>query len=828
MFVRWDNLTLDAEQGTRLPGYRDPAVVRRFDAPEALETRFYEVRAKSVLNKVPDASKMPFRWTINPYRGCSHACVYCLGGETPILMADGSHKPLSDLREGDRIYGTVQDGRYRRLVRTEVQAHWSTVKPAFRVTLEDGTALVASGDHRFLTQKGWKHVKGAGQRPHLTGTSVLVGTGAFAEAPAFGADFRQGWLRGVQARAAAIADAAVRKRLQAYLAIEGRINAAVAVGGGGQLTLGDDPATSVRWPLSPSDEWRRGLLSGLFDVDGSTRGGVLRVAVGDDVALRWAAASLSHFGFDALVEEGRGDEPRSIRLRGGLRERLRFGHLTAPASLRRHALEGAALPGGGRLKVASIEPLGTMRLYDITTGTGDFIADGVVSHNCFARPTHTFLDFDAGRDFEKEIVVKVNAPEVLRVELARPKWKGEHVAMGTNTDPYQWVEGKYKLMPGIWAALRDARNPCSVLTKSPLVLRDLPLLREINAVASVSANLSVPTIDPKMWRATEPHTPHPKARLEAVAELNRNGIPTGILAAPLMPGINDDPKQVETILQAASDAGATGVGGIALHLRGEVRGVFMDWLRSERPDLVPRYERLYARGAYAPEPERRRLAGLLRRPGLDRFSRDPVWDRPDHAGLRSPDAPRDPRHGADPADAPGPHHPSGAAGSSDATRSAVAAHTPDAARSPVAARSADAAGSPVAVGSSDAASTADAARSSDAARSPGAARSPDPAAFDLGLRDPASRDGFSDAARTAAPERFTGAVERDAGREETARVAAWFHRENAGLGREQPLASSRSTADDFYVRGEDKEGGLRKACHGWRGEVPEDPQTSLF
>ena len=329
VFVRWDNLKIESEEATRLPGYRDPAVVRRFDAPEALETRFYEVRAKSILNRVPEASAMPFRWTINPYRGCSHACVYC-----------------------------------------------------------------------------------------------------------------------------------------------------------------------------------------------------------------------------------------------------------------------------------------------------------------FARPTHTFLGMDAGRDFEKEIVVKVNAPEVLRRELRKPSWAGEHVAMGTNTDPYQWVESKYRLMPGIWEALRDARNPCSVLTKSPLVLRDLALLQEIAKVTDVSANLSVPTLEPKAWRATEPHTPHPKARLEAVAELNRAGIPTGVLIAPLMPGINDDPRQVEEILEAAAAAGATGIGGIALHLRGEVRGVFMDWLRSYRPDLVARYEQLYARGAYAPAPERARIAALLRRPGSPPPSR---FQRARDPALRGPD-----------------------------------------------------------------------------------------------------------------------------------------------------------------------------------------------
>jgi len=236
---------------------------------------------------------------------------------------------------------------------------------------------------------------------------------------------------------------------------------------------------------------------------------------------------------------------------------------------------------------------------------------------CFARPTHRYLDFDAGRDFEREIVVKVNAPEVLRVELARRSWAGEHVALGTNTDPYQWVEGRYRLMVGIWEALRDAAegagNPCSVLTKSPLLLRDLPLMLEIARRTSFSACLSIPTLDEKAWRATEPHTPNPRARLEAVAELNRAGIPTGVLIAPLMPGINDAPHQVEPLLEAAARAGASSVAGTALHLRGEVRDVFMGWLRAQRPDLVPRYEELYrGRRAYVPRGERERLARMAR------------------------------------------------------------------------------------------------------------------------------------------------------------------------------------------------------------------------
>jgi len=167
-------------------------------------------------------------------------------------------------------------------------------------------------------------------------------------------------------------------------------------------------------------------------------------------------------------------------------------------------------------------------------------------------------------------------------------------------------------MPDIWTALRDSGTPCSVLTKSPLLLRDIALLRALAETVGFTANLSVPTLDEKAWRATEPHTPHPRKRLEAVAELNRAGIPTGILVAPLMPGINDDPRQVEAILAEAAEAGAGHVSGIALHLRGEVRQIFFDWLRVHRPDLVDRYERLYRRGAYAPAQERERLSRLVR------------------------------------------------------------------------------------------------------------------------------------------------------------------------------------------------------------------------
>lgn len=227
---------------------------------------------------------------------------------------------------------------------------------------------------------------------------------------------------------------------------------------------------------------------------------------------------------------------------------------------------------------------------------------------CFARRTHPFLDLDAGRDFEREIVVKVNVPELLRAELARPSWRRELVALGTNTDPYQWVESRYRMMPEILAALEEAETPVSVLTKSPLLLRDIEIYERMARRLPVSVNLSVPTLDEEVWRATEPHTPSPAARLDAVGELRRRGIDSGVLVAPLMPGINDDPEQVQPIVERAREAGASFLGGVALHLRDEVRDVFFGWLRAKRPDLIPRYEKLYANDRAYLRPAQRRHA----------------------------------------------------------------------------------------------------------------------------------------------------------------------------------------------------------------------------
>jgi DNA repair photolyase len=229
---------------------------------------------------------------------------------------------------------------------------------------------------------------------------------------------------------------------------------------------------------------------------------------------------------------------------------------------------------------------------------------------CFARPTHTYLDMNAGSDFERRIVVKVNAPEMLDRELAARRWKGDHIAMGTNTDPYQRLEGRYRLMRGIVAALRDHRNPFSILTKGTLILRDIDLLVEASKVAPVSAAFSIGTLDEQAWKRTEPGTPHPKARMDAVRALNDAGIPTGVLVAPILPGITDGPRQVRRVVEAAIEARATHVSPVLLHLRPGVREEFMPWLQAEHPDLVSRYEEMYRR-PYGSPAARRELAGRV-------------------------------------------------------------------------------------------------------------------------------------------------------------------------------------------------------------------------
>src|SRR5256885_16612503 len=177
---------------------------------------------------------------------------------------------------------------------------------------------------------------------------------------------------------------------------------------------------------------------------------------------------------------------------------------------------------------------------------------------CFARKTHTYLDLDAGQDFDSRVVVKVNAGTLLRRELSRPRWSREHIAMGTNVDCYQRAEGRYRLMREILAALRDFANPFSILTKGTLILRDLDLLRQAAKVTQVGLNLSIGFVDETLWRAVEPGTPSPRRRLDVLRQLTDAGFEVGVLVAPILPGLSDDDESIDATVAALAEAGARG------------------------------------------------------------------------------------------------------------------------------------------------------------------------------------------------------------------------------------------------------------------------------
>jgi DNA repair photolyase len=636
-----------------LPGLR--GLLRSVRVPEFAGTTFHEVEAKSVLNRVPGDSPVPFRWTVNPYRGCGHACVYCLAGPTRVLLADGRTRPIADLRIGDAVVGTAPGAGHggegaRRYVRTTVLAHWSTAKPAYRLTLTDGTGVVASGEHRFLTGRGWRHLTGgwcrSGRRPHLRPGDVLLGPGALPVAREHPGSYREGYLYGLfraDAAAEVVRDGRIdlsfpsaRIELEAlgrahhFLAAAPAAPRLVAVGAGSIGARAGIPPIehAARRPRDPDDDWCAGFLGGVADAAGGSAGGVLNLTVPDDELLGLAAGALYRLGFAFAVEPvsashvgGAGRRARLLRIGGGSRELHRFLGVADPAVSRLRDLADAPVSGDAGLEVVDVRPLGTtVPMFDITTGTGDFVAEGAISHNCFARNTHTYLDLDAGADFDRQIVVKVNVARVLDREVRAPRWRREPVAMGTNTDPYQRAEGRYRLMPGIIDALARSGTPFSILTKGTVLGRDLPRLSAAAVDVPVGLGVSIALLDRALQARLEPGTPSPAARLDLVRRITDAGLPCGVMVAPVLPLLTDSAEALDALLARIAAAGATGASVLALHLRPGTREWFLEWLAREHPALIEPYARLYRRGKYVDPEYRRALAErvtpLLRRHGL--------------------------------------------------------------------------------------------------------------------------------------------------------------------------------------------------------------------
>ncbi|MFD4182586.1 Rv2578c family radical SAM protein [Rhodococcus sp. NPDC058514] len=254
---------------------------------------------------------------------------------------------------------------------------------------------------------------------------------------------------------------------------------------------------------------------------------------------------------------------------------------------------------------------------------------------CFARPSHEYLDLDAGRDFDSQVVVKMNVAAVLRREVGRRSWKREHVALGTNTDPYQRAEGRYRLMPGIIGALAESGTPFSILTKGTLLRRDLPLLTMAAQQVPVGIGVSLAIGDPDLQKAIEPGTPSPKARLDLIRAITDAGFDCNVMVAPVIPYLTDSTRHLDALLGAIAEAGATGVTVFPMHLKGSTRGWFLNWLAEEHPALIRRYRQLYGRGAYVtPEYQawlRDRVRPLVEKYGLGGRSDHRRRDQPEPA-----------------------------------------------------------------------------------------------------------------------------------------------------------------------------------------------------
>ncbi|MGL4254833.1 MAG: radical SAM protein [Microbacterium sp.] len=318
----------------------------------------------------------------------------------------------------------------------------------------------------------------------------------------------------------------------------------------------------------------------------------------------------------------------SIRLTGGPPARWRFFDLTQPAITRKLDMIGAAVKTVTPLRIIAIEDLGeSIDMIDITTSTGDFVANGVISHNCFARGTHEYLELDAGRDFDSQVIVKINVAEVLGKELRRGSWTHQPVMLGTNTDPYQRAEGRYRLMPGIVGALTESGTPFSILTKGTLLRRDLPLLTDAAQHVNVSIAMSIAVFDDALQHVIEPGTPTAAARLETVRAATEAGFRVTVFLMPIMPHLTDSIAAIDDALTRIKAAGAVRVVYGALHLRPGAKQWFMQWLQREHPELVSSYLGLYpGASANAPKAYRawlaKRVRPLLRVHRLDGHAED--------------------------------------------------------------------------------------------------------------------------------------------------------------------------------------------------------------
>lgn len=578
-----------------------------------------EKPCKTALSKTGVSS---YDYTVNPYTGCENACVYCLDGDTSILMSDGTSRPIRDVRIGDEVVGVLRiRGRQSHshiFVKTPVLNHWRVVRPAIEVTLENGTRIVCSGEHRWLTERGWKYtvgeMQGPGRRPYLTKSNFLRGLGYTVRTPEQSTEYRKGYLAAVirgdallhhydysyQRRKRrdeqhhfrlAMKDTAAVRRVYEYLLSFGiktnwfkfRLSASsqyVDAIRTNQRELCERLEALITYDTNP--EWLRGWMAGIFDAEGSGTSGerraIIRISNKDELILKTTRQALEYYGFKFKREDYPRQPTSAIRVKGGTAEYMRFFELIGTAIPRKIVLEGMAVKG--RFRIVSIVKLGEEReMYDITTGTGNFIANGLVSHNCYANFMRRFSGHirDPWGSF---VDVKVNLLDVLGKEL--PRRPGGKIWLSSVCDPYQPLEGKYELSRGVIDLVsRDSGFSLSILTKSSLLLRDLDLIERMKD--RVDVGFTITTFSQNVQPIFEPYASRVTDRIKALGRLSEAGIDTWVFIAPILPYATEEDLQLG--LQRLARAGVKRLMTDRYNARGMIIQRTIDAYRQWRRDI---------------------------------------------------------------------------------------------------------------------------------------------------------------------------------------------------------------------------------------------------
>jgi DNA repair photolyase len=577
--------------------------------PSRPPTLFYRDTSRSILaeNQSPDVG---FRFSLNPYRGCEHGCVYCTSPDTPILHADMSWRRIGEVRIGDELAAFDEHStpkQTRKFRKATVEAVWWSKQTTLRLITERAD-VVATAEHRWLQARDFRWSRTAELAPGRCLRRIPMVAG-----PRIDDDYRAGYLVGLTLgdgtyrfqpgwtgnlrrfpkaywRVALVDDEPLLRAVE-YLrcfCVETSIRP-FSPAFGNRKPLNQVSVQSLRRLATihtllhaepDTQSWRRGFLAGFFDAEGSNSTS-LRISQKDIAVLERVRRYAQALGFDFRLEPRPG-VASTLRLVGRLVDRIRFFSVCRPAIARKiGALFGREMNLDPE-PVRALEPGPAIDVVDIQTSTRTFYAAGLATHNCYARPTHEYLGFSAGLDFERRIMVKDDAPALLRKAFSAPRWEPQVVALSGNTDCYQPVERKLGITRRCLEVFVEFRNPVAVITKSALVARDADLLAELARHGAAHVFLSVTTLDPELARRMEPRAARPDRRVAAIATLAAAGVPVGVMVAPVIAGLND--SEIPRILEAAARAGARSASWVLLRLPKPVDELFDGWLAERFPE----------------------------------------------------------------------------------------------------------------------------------------------------------------------------------------------------------------------------------------------------